>query len=71
LRKRLEERLNRKISGHEIDRMIRESQVILETDRHLYLYHREQDIRFPCIRDQDRWIIKSAIVKGMWMEAKN
>ncbi|MGA8941279.1 MAG: hypothetical protein WB502_00950 [Thermoactinomyces sp.] len=63
--------MERKISGHEIDCFIRESQVILETERHLYLYHRGQDIRFPCIRDGNKWIIKSAIVKGMWMEAKD
>ncbi|MFC7442499.1 hypothetical protein [Laceyella putida] len=71
LRERLEERLGKKLSGQEIEQLICECHVLLQTDRHLYLYHPTQDIRFPCVKDEDSWVIKSVIVKGMWMEAKD
>jgi hypothetical protein len=70
LRDRVEERLGRAWSGKEIDRLIRTSQVLLETERHAYLYHPEQDIRFPCVKDGETWVIKSVIVKGTLMEAQ-
>ncbi|AUS08925.1 hypothetical protein C1X05_08745 [Laceyella sacchari] len=71
LRKRLEERLGKNLTGQEIERLIHESIVLLQTDRHLYLYHPDEDIRFPCVKDGERWVIKSVLVKGMWMEAKD
>lgn len=70
LRERLEERLGKRWSNHSILQLIQESQVLLQTEDHLYLYHPGEDIRFPCIRDGEEWVIKSAIVQGMWMEAK-
>jgi hypothetical protein len=70
LRDRVEERLGRAWSGKEIDRLIRTSHVLLETERHVYLYNPEQNIRFPCIKDGETWVIKSVIVKGMLMEAQ-
>ncbi|MBH8605929.1 hypothetical protein [Thermoactinomyces sp. CICC 10522] len=65
LRKRLAERLQKKLDGHDIEKLIRESQVLLKTDDHLYLYHPKEDIRFPCVRNEDQWVIKSALLKDM------
>ncbi|AUS08903.1 hypothetical protein C1X05_08630 [Laceyella sacchari] len=62
--------MRKKLSGHDIHQLIRESQVILQTADHLYLYHPGENIRFPCIKDGDQWVIKSVMIHGMWMEAK-
>lgn len=69
LRERLEERLNRKFSGSEIENLLEESKVLLETDTHLYLYHDDFDLRFPCLKEDQSLIVKSVIVSGMWMSA--
>jgi hypothetical protein len=66
----LAERLEKKLDGSDIHQLIRESQVLLQTEDHLYLYHPEEDIRFPCVKADDQWVIKSALIKGMWMQAK-
>lgn len=71
LRERLEERLKRKFSEAEMERIIRESQVLLETETHLYLYHAQYDLRFPCIKEDQTLIVKSVIVSGMWMPARD
>ncbi|MBA4544399.1 hypothetical protein H1164_16255 [Thermoactinomyces daqus] len=70
LRERIAERLGPDRDGRDIEKLIQESQVVLQTEDHLYLYHPEEDIRFPCVKTDDQWVIKSVIVKGMSMEAK-
>lgn len=71
LKKRLEERLNRKFTRYEIKSLFEESKVLLETNTHLYLYHDYFDLRFPCLKEEQSLIVKSVLVSGMWMDAKN
>ncbi|MBH8598983.1 MULTISPECIES: hypothetical protein [Thermoactinomyces] len=70
MRERLAQRLGKDWSGREIEQVIRDSRVLLETKTHLYLYHEGLDLRFPCVKDGETWVVKSVIVQGMGMEAQ-
>lgn len=61
-------RLNKSISSHELERIVQEGKVILDTKAHRYI--QSGDYRFPCVKDDGKYIIKSIISKDMYMTAQ-
>lgn len=62
-------RLKKDLTPQEIIRLVKGGKVILDTKDHRYI--QSGDLRFPCVKENGKYIIKSIISKDMYMTAKD
>ncbi|MDQ0417773.1 hypothetical protein J2Z48_001946 [Croceifilum oryzae] len=62
------DRLKKELTPEDIIQLAKGGKVILDTRDHRYI--QSGDLRFPCVKENGKFIIKSIISKDMYMTAK-